>query len=354
MNRQDIKIRTLASGHDLTIPVFSFKGSDSNAPSVYLQASVHGDEVEGTWVIHDLLEYFKTNPPKGDVTLVPMANPFGTNHKIGEYTFGRYEPTSGDNFNRNYTDIEKELDIEVFAKENKDNLKVAFRTKQIEILKNKLDEISSSGGNYVTTLNTRLQMIASQHDLVIDLHTASRTCYHIYLPEYALEDAKYFHIHNMLLETRDFGGALEEACFIPWWKLSEVSDLPLTFQSFTLEVGDHERASSKQSKDTTKKVLNYLAHKKVIESEVQEPNGDYFSCSIDDYLSIYSKTGGIVDYLVEPGSKVVQGQDLAVILNAQTMEKTIVKSPVNCILINIMDSSIAHEGSELFRVLSLK
>lgn len=89
---QRLKVRTLASGDYLSIPVYTFTGSRKGAPTAYLQSAMHGSEVQGTLVIAKLIDYFKANPPLGTVRLVPNCNPMGINQKVGEYTDGRNDP----------------------------------------------------------------------------------------------------------------------------------------------------------------------------------------------------------------------------------------------------------------------
>ncbi|MDP5147575.1 hypothetical protein ORI98_14120 [Shewanella sp. ULN5] len=38
----------LAAGQVLSVPLFTFKGTDNRAPTVYVQANVHGAEVHNT------------------------------------------------------------------------------------------------------------------------------------------------------------------------------------------------------------------------------------------------------------------------------------------------------------------
>ena len=87
--KEVMHVGEMASGAALTVPVYRLKG-DSNAPSVYIQANMHGAEVQGNAVIYQLLELLRSNELmtdiKGDITLVPYANPVGCNHKNGEYT----------------------------------------------------------------------------------------------------------------------------------------------------------------------------------------------------------------------------------------------------------------------------
>ncbi|MFM9746190.1 succinylglutamate desuccinylase/aspartoacylase family protein, partial [Streptomyces brasiliscabiei] len=52
--------------------------------------------------IYQLLEQLKQLDLKGDITLVPYANPIGCNQKSGEFTLGRFDPITGTNWNRMY------------------------------------------------------------------------------------------------------------------------------------------------------------------------------------------------------------------------------------------------------------
>jgi len=78
----------MASGAKLTVPVYSFLVKNVvetvSAPSVYIQANMHGAEVQGNAVIFQLLELLKNIDINGDITLVPYANPVACNHKNGE------------------------------------------------------------------------------------------------------------------------------------------------------------------------------------------------------------------------------------------------------------------------------
>ena len=85
----------MASGAKLTVPVYSYKTEGNTAPNVYIQANMHGAEVQGNAVIFQLLEQLKTLELNGSITLVPYANPVACNHKNGEYTLGRFDPITG-------------------------------------------------------------------------------------------------------------------------------------------------------------------------------------------------------------------------------------------------------------------
>jgi hypothetical protein len=93
-------------GVAFTLPVFRFKGTDPNAPSVYIQAALHAGELPGTALCHYLTGLLKEADDKGDlrgdITLIPHANPIGlTQSHFGELQ-GRFDLGTRTNFNRDF------------------------------------------------------------------------------------------------------------------------------------------------------------------------------------------------------------------------------------------------------------
>jgi len=93
ISQENIVVGEVANGLPLTIPVYRLKG-DGTGPSVYVQANMHGAEVQGNAVIYQLLEQLKQLKLKGDITLVPYANPISCNQKSGEFTLGRVDTST--------------------------------------------------------------------------------------------------------------------------------------------------------------------------------------------------------------------------------------------------------------------
>ena len=64
-DKQVMHVGEMASGAKLTVPVYTYKCQQNTAlnkaPSVYIQANMHGAEVQGNAVIFQLLELF--SPP---------------------------------------------------------------------------------------------------------------------------------------------------------------------------------------------------------------------------------------------------------------------------------------------------
>ncbi|HEV7246469.1 MAG TPA: succinylglutamate desuccinylase/aspartoacylase family protein [Shinella sp.] len=161
MEHSEIIIGGDTTGIEWRLPVFRFKGSDAKAPSVYIQAALHANELPGTALTHFLLEMLRKAEAdgaiRGDITVIPQANPIGlAQSHFGEMQ-GRFELGSRTNFNRDFPLIalaERETLLE-----NLDRRSAADRLKR-------------------TLLHTALGA-----DLVIDLHCDDESLQYAYIDD---------------------------------------------------------------------------------------------------------------------------------------------------------------------------
>lgn len=368
MNRftkEVINVGEMASGALLTVPVYRLKG-DSSAPSVYIQANMHGAEVQGNAVVFQLLELLKNISVKGDVTLVPYANPVACNHKNGEYTLGRFDPITGVNWNRMYH-FDPSI-IKPFVRESigKDDAIIAANFKQLMI--DKIEQKLEHNAFGLTTgqrIAYQLQRLAHQADYVLDLHTGPISSKHLYCPEYAKASAQYFNIPHNILIPNTFDGALDEATFCPWWQLQEafaelgikysISSKALNKESFTVELGSQEQIDLDAALEDAKSILCYLQHKGVIDAAQYQPQiMTRFACYLKDYKAYYSPMGGMVDYLAEFGKPLAAGKPLARILrmdnygDGDPLHYVSLENEVLPIL--HFASASVNQGTELYKV----
>ncbi|GLX77939.1 succinylglutamate desuccinylase [Thalassotalea insulae] len=324
-SKEVMHVGEMASGAALTVPVYRFKGL-GDGPSVYIQANMHGAEVQGNAVIFQLLELLRNMEIMGDITLVPYANPVGCNHKNGEYTLGRFDPITGVNWNRMYHFDESIIKPFVQQCIGKDDATIErdFKLLMIETIEQKLDH-NIFGLTTGQRIAYQLQRLAHQADLVLDLHTGPISSKHLYCPEYAKESAQYFDIPHTLLIPNVFDGALDEATFCPWWKLQQAfAELGIEFsitsqqvnkESFTVELGSQEQIDLDVALEDAKSILSYLQHKNVIATTDYQPSTmTRYACYLKDYKAYYSPMGGMVDYLAKFGQPLAAGKPLARIL----------------------------------------
>ena len=359
ISQENIVVGEVANGLPLTIPVYRLKG-DGTGPSVYVQANMHGAEVQGNAVIYQLLEQLKALNLKGDITLVPYANPIGCNQKSGEFTLGRFDPITGTNWNRMYHCNNKLASQ--FAKQFSDAddkiLKTAFKAALINDVEQQLN-----GPDYRLTTGKRialnLQKLAHQADIVLDLHTGPISSQHLYCPEYATDSARYFNIPHVLVIPNDFDGAMDEASFCPWWQLSEQlaqqgREFNVQVEAFTVELGSQEKIDLSAALNDANSILSYLNHKQVFVDAPYKPKlMTRYGCQLNDYIAYYAPMGGMVEYLAPLGGHVKAGEPIAKILR---MERYLSEQPLQTLSFDLDAIAILHfasasvnQGTELYK-----
>ncbi len=144
------------------------------APTVYIQTSVHGPETQGYAVILLLMEAFLKTPPQGNIIRVPYANPYGMNMKWGERTFGRFDPNTGDNWNRCHaklTDLNGHapINIKKFISLNEGVSLHALAPHFKKSMLQDLEQEMKKNVLYARKLNLQRQHLAVEADIVLDL-----------------------------------------------------------------------------------------------------------------------------------------------------------------------------------------
>ncbi|WP_409995557.1 succinylglutamate desuccinylase/aspartoacylase family protein [Ferrimonas balearica] len=350
------------NGEPAQVPVITVEGAPGG-PNVYLQANLHGAEIQGNAVLAAFLELCRAQRPKGTFTLVPMANPIGINQKSGEFTLGRFDPISGENWNRQYHFSNADLDAFCQAHLNSDETTIAAAFR--ERLRAQIAQRQASPWGLKTgqTMALRLQQLALEADIVLDLHTGPISDRHLYVPEYARARAHHFNIPLNILMPSDFGGALDEAHFSPWWQLSQrFAELGRTLEvlvdAFTLELGPQEHLDPAQAGRDALGIGRYLevmgcwpegTHQ--VEEEIQH------ACQLADYKALYSPCGGQIEYLAPLGQPVKAGVPVARIWHYERLGQdkpmfTEVSLPCDAIPVLHFASANVQEGTELYKFLT--
>jgi predicted deacylase len=359
ITQEHIQVGEIANGLPLTIPVYRLQGNGTG-PKVYIQANMHGAEVQGNAVIYQLLEQLKTLTLASDITLVPYANPIGCNQKSGEFTLGRFDPITGTNWNRMYHDHSHLVSefVETYHDASIETIRAEFKKQLIAATDNLLD-----GPSYALTTGHRIalnvQRLAHEADIVLDLHTGPISSKHLYCPEYAKDSARFFDIPHVLLIPNDFGGAMDEASFCPWWQLSEAfkakgRDIPVLVEAFTVELGSQEKIDLAEAELDANSILAYLSHKEaVLASNFKPQSITRYACYLDDYFTYYAPMGGMVEYTAKLGEKVTAGDTIA---NVLRMERYLSETPLNTLTIDRDAIAILHfasaavnQGTELYK-----
>ncbi|NJL94232.1 MAG: succinylglutamate desuccinylase/aspartoacylase family protein [Anaerolineae bacterium] len=382
IRREDLPIRQLASGAQLSIPVFHVQGTHPG-PRVYLQANIHGPEIAGIGAIYEFLGFLRQQTRlNGFMTLVPSVNPVGLNSKVSGHQTGYADlnETVVGNFNRIYQWLVQDHAAPGEAKPGKVNLaafvaehggadlptlKRAFTAALGRALDEQWAARQATGMRHGLKLALTIQKMAYSADYVIDLHTAGKAIYHHYTFAECVPSARYFGIPLMVLLDGSFSGVLDEACLLPWIKLRAAlaatgRDIPFADferEAFTPELGSADHLESSAMQADAERVINYLRHKGVLQGAASLPNLPFQSTTHDDYQTYYAPRGGLLLWNKQPGDPVRAGELLATLLHPYAETETSragTQTPIYAardgLLVSQSITQVMHEGMVLCSV----
>lgn len=266
-SRKEICIGDRADGSLVRLPVIQYEGSDG--PSLFIGAGIHGDELTGPASLWKLHEYLKRRVLRGSVTIMPAMNPEGLNYDI------RGMPEAGVDLNRLYP--------------------------------GKVD------GYLPERITAKIWEVASRHDAIVDLHTNG------WAVPFVLVDPVEGELRRRTFE-------LAEATGITVLEELEAEDYALEnlgaslggaaikkgIPSITIELGGSKGIDWGTVDAGYIALTNILAHMGMIDDR-PKPVRSCFVLRQKGYRrrDVWSDKGGLMEYLVEPGTRARKGFGLA-------------------------------------------
>jgi hypothetical protein len=334
-----IPIQHLASGDRLSIQVYKFIGAQPGKKA-YLQANLHGAEIVGNAIVHQLIEFLialNDTQLSGEIWLVPVCNPLSTNQRTHFFSTGRYNIYDGKDWNRIFWDYEKECnDLDDFATSQLnlepseirnnylDRIQAAFN-KQLEKIQ------SPSGLPFNEHYRYQLQSLCLDANYVIDIHSSSNQAIdYLYCFQSREESAKAFLLDYGILMNDYDGDAFDEAFMKPWLalekKLAQLGQsIQFDMDSWTLELGSGMQMNPGSVKKGIFRIKNYLAQKGVLkltgfplESTASHRVNFTTKSQLRKY---YSPAGGMIQSRVPLGSSIEAGQILYQLLSFNKNEE---------------------------------
>ncbi|MDB6050672.1 MAG: hypothetical protein JWR17_3418 [Pseudomonas sp.] len=321
--------------HDILAPlpgtarqIHSFHyGPESSGRKVYIQASLHADELPGmlvAWYIKQRLAELETaGRLLGEIVVVPVANPIGLEQVLMDIPLGRYELESGQNFNRRFVDLSQQVgdDVEAQLGDNpqrnleliRSSLRVALGT-----------QIAST---QLQSQRLTLQTLACDADMVLDLHCDFEAVEHLYTtPEaWPLVEplSRYLGAQASLLATDSGGQSFDECFTLLWWQLQQRFDgrfeIPMGSFSVTLELrGQGDVNHSLASRDC-QALISYMMHFGIIAGDpTPQPQLLYPATPLAAVEPVETPVGGLLVFCALPGEYLEAGQQIAEIIDPIT------------------------------------
>ncbi len=254
-------------------------GLPGSGKKVYIQAALHADEVPGMLVSQFLrseLDHLEAaGKIVGEVILVPAANPLGLAQAIHGAPFGRFDLSTGTNFNRAFKHVADDLKRSLMGKLGPD------AQANITLIR---EHARAAVANWhcasdAESLKKILLGLAIDADIVLDLHCDNEAVLHIYagtpLASTAAELSAFMGAHALLV-TREAGGEpFDEACSRLWWDLAAHfgPELPIPPACFaaTVELRGEMDVAYETARLDGQAILNFLAKAGVLDRPSSPP-----------------------------------------------------------------------------------
>jgi len=335
------------------------------ARKIYLQSSLHAEELPGMLVLHHLrqalLEAEQAGRLLGEVVLVPMANPIGLAQRVNHKPFGRFELDSAQNFNRHYPDLaEAILDQarSALGPDAAENLRIvrALVTRWLE---------AWNPSNELEAQRRALLLLAHDADVVIDLHCDAEAVMHLYTEEPCwpmLEPlARVLGCRAVLLARESGGGPFDERLSGLWWQLAQrleaeglVHPLEQACASTTVELRGEGDVNHDLAKRDAGALMDYLMYAGILAGPPPElPELPCSPTPLAGSQTLRSPLPGLVAFLVEPGQKVSEGETVAEVIDPTAADGSRVHricSQVDGVLYARVRDRYIHAGGELGKV----
>ncbi|MFW0754781.1 succinylglutamate desuccinylase/aspartoacylase family protein [Pseudomonas sp. H11T01] len=327
-----------ASGTERHLSLFRFGSGPRKA---YIQASLHADELPGMRVAVELKRRLHELEEQGCLTgvieLVPMANPIGIAQMFQATHQGRFEFSSGKNFNRDFPELAEAVAPRLEGQLGEDaNANIALIRRAMGDALTAMPAATSE----LDGLRRLLMQHACDADLVLDLHCDFESIMLLYaMPQ------NWPHLRSLaarlgagaaLLAEGAGGNAFDEACAIPWLRLAELfpkANIPLACVATTIELRGMADTEREQCVESAEAILGYLAEQGLISGDW--PTAPPTCCEATPFAGAqyaYAPHPGVVSFLQPLGARVTVGDPLFEVLDPLTDRHSVVCASTDGIL----------------------
>ncbi len=336
-----IRLASMTPGTSRQLTVFRW-GRPGARPKAYLQAAIHANELPGVMAIHHLVPLLdqaaKQRRIKGEIVVVPTANPIGLAQLAGNQHLGRYDFLGRENFNRNYPDLTEAVALRVektLGRSERGNT-AAIRTAALAAL------AQLKPANELGQLRVALMRHSIDANIVLDLHCDQATVYNVPYPQ-----------------TMTFAGANGTL----WPKLQERfpnSAIPLACLSATVEFRGQHEVTHEHGASDARNLFKFLQRRGVIAGNPGPlPRMLAQATPVPGMDVGYAPAHGMLTYMKAAGAKVRAGEVICEVIDPLNPDTRAARAPVKARTSGILFSRrpngrLAWPGMVLFRVAGAK
>ena len=341
MRRIDHPLEHQSLGRQTQVTSLHF-GQPGAGPKAYVQASLHAEELPGMLAAYHLRALLEAAESRGDmrgeVVLVPVANPIGLAQRLDHKSMGRFELGSSENFNRNYPDLATAVFDTV-----KDRL-TQDATANVAAVRAAVAAWLAQWkpANALHSLRKTLVQLAFDADIVLDLHCDCEAVLHLYTetpcwPQ--LEPlARLLGARASLLADESGDDPYDEACSTVWRRLNghlrerspDATLLPDACVAVTVELRGEADVSHDLAASDARALVDYLVLEGFINMPVPElPPLLAGATPLAGSLPVVALVSGVLVFVRAPGDLLRRGEHVADVIDPLSGSVTALTSPAD-------------------------
>ena len=328
MRRIDHPLLPYSLGSQRTLTSFHYGERSTDGTKVYIQASLHAEELPGMLTAHHLRPMLQAAEDAGlfcgEVILVPVSNPIGLAQRLDHKPMGRFELDSSENFNRHYPDLASAVMEQVASRMGPDG------QANVQIVRQAIGEYLQQWRpkNEIQSLRRTLLRLAFDADVVLDLHCDCEGVVHFYCEEPCwptLEPiARFIGAQAILLARDSGGGPIDECLSGVWWRLKEklaargvTSPIPQGCCSTTIELRGELDVTHALARKDASAIFDYLQHIGVIKAAIP-PAAPELLCAptpLAGSETLRTPVPGVLTFAARPGQMLKAGDLVAEVID---------------------------------------
>lgn len=327
MQRIDHPLLSPSLGSYKSVSSFHF-GTPGSGTKVYIQASLHAEELPGMLAAHHLRPLLEAAEAagllRGEVVLVPVANPIGLAQRLDHKPMGRFELDTSENFNRNYPDLATAVSAQVLPALGPDpaaNVRI----------------VRTAIGQYLTdwkattelqSLRRTLMQLTFDADYFLDLHCDCEGVLHFYCEEPCWPQLEalscFLGSEATLIAKNSGGGPIDECLSGVWWQLAaqlraqgNSAPLPQGCCSTTIELRGELDVSHAWARADAHAITHFLQHIGVLHADARPPV-PALRCSptpLAGSETLRASGPGVLVFAAEPGQHMRVGDLVAEVID---------------------------------------
>jgi len=334
-------------------------GTPDLGRKVYIQSSLHADEIPGMLVNHYLRQmleqYEKIAAIAAEIVLVPVANPIGLAQDMQGTAFGRFDLATGINFNRAYRHLTPHLIPLLEGKLGADaseNVKL-IRQQSLAVLQEWQPDTATDQQKKI------LQTLAADADIVLDVHCDNQAVMHLYTGTPLAQDcmplAAYLGAQAVLVSVLSGDDPFDESCSRHWWELVQHfgadTPIPNACMAITVELRGETEVSHELAQADALAIIHFLRHAGYLRGKTAAlPEALCQPTPLEGVEPLRAPHAGILVFTRATGDCIQAGEKVADIVDPASGQVTPVLATVSGVLFARVARRYATHGMRIAKI----